>query len=36
MAGRIGYRRLFYETEGDRAKFDGSFQGVIAGLGITL
>lgn len=37
LVARIGYRRLYYEIEGDRDnKFDGSFQGLIAGLGFML
>ena len=36
-AGRIGYRRLYYDVEGSRGNsFDGSFHGLILGLGGTF
>ncbi len=36
-AGRIGYRRLYYDTEGSSGnKFKGSFHGFILGLGATF
>lgn len=37
LVARFGYRRLYYEIEGDRDnKFDGSFHGLIAGLGFIF
>ncbi|MET0656638.1 MAG: OmpA family protein [Steroidobacteraceae bacterium] len=38
MAARFGYRRLYYDTKSnnDLNKFDGSFQGLILGLGGTF
>ncbi|HKQ82918.1 MAG TPA: OmpA family protein [Steroidobacteraceae bacterium] len=38
MAARFGYRRLYYDVDsnGKQNKFDGSFQGLILGLGGTF
>jgi hypothetical protein len=36
VSGRIGYRRLVYDYEGDKADFDGAFHGLIVGLGVTF
>jgi hypothetical protein len=36
IAGRIGYRRLYYDVEGDNMAFEGSFHGFILGLGVTF
>ena len=36
IAARLGYRRLYYDYKGDKADFDGTFQGFTLGLGITL
>jgi hypothetical protein len=34
-AGRIGYRRLYYDVEGDKGEFDGSFDGMTVGAGLN-
>jgi len=34
-AGRIGYRRLYYDVEGDNGAFDGSFDGMTVGAGLN-
>ena len=34
-AGRVGYRYLHYEVDGDHGEFDGSFSGAIFGIGVT-
>ena len=36
LVGRIGYRRLYYDIEGDRGEFDGVLHGVILGVGWTF
>jgi hypothetical protein len=37
IAARVGYRRVFYDFEGDRGnRFDGSFHGFILGVGLTI
>ncbi len=36
FAARLGYRCLYYDYEGDNTDFDGTFQGFILGLGLTL
>jgi hypothetical protein len=36
IAGRIGYRRLYYDIKGDRGEFDGALHGLIVGLGVTF
>jgi hypothetical protein len=36
IVARLGYRRLYYDVSGERADFDGSFHGLIAGLGVTF
>jgi hypothetical protein len=33
LLARIGYRRLYYDVDGDRGSFDGAFHGFIIGLG---
>lgn len=33
MVARVGYRRLYYDVNGDRSGFQGSFHGFILGLG---
>jgi opacity protein-like surface antigen len=37
LAARIGYRRLYYDVEGDRGNtFDASFHGLVLGLGFLF
>ena len=37
MAGRIGYRRVYYNEEKDNGnEFDGAFSGFLIGLGVIL
>ncbi len=36
FAGRLGYRRLFYDISGDRADFEATFHGLIVGIGGTF
>jgi hypothetical protein len=36
LVARAGYRKLYYDVSGDRASFDGSFQGLIAGFGFAF
>jgi hypothetical protein len=36
LAGRVGYRQLYYEIEGDNVTFEGGFNGLFLGLGVTL
>lgn len=36
MVARVGYRKLFYDISGNRAEFDGTFEGFILGLGFVL
>ena len=36
IAGRLGYRRLYYDIDGDRVDFDGTFHGILIGIGGTF
>ena len=36
VAARLGYRRLYYNYNGDRVNFDGSFHGFMVGLGVMI
>ncbi len=36
LVARVGYRRLYYDYSGDHGNFDGSFHGLIAGLGFVF
>jgi hypothetical protein len=36
LVAQVGYRQLYYDIEGDRGEFDGSFHGFVAGLGFVL
>ena len=32
----VGYRRLYYDVDGDRGEFDGSLHGALLGFGFKF